>query len=117
MTGILLIPQGNLLKLETNVHLQVWTTDTVQLTLLSSSCPHISPHPEKNGPIYWLSGPPGSGKSTTCQMMAKERGYVYYEADCIANLINPFTDINAENPSIAGFKSQPLKVSTRSNSL
>ena len=47
--------------------------------------------------------------------MAKEKGYVYYEADCIANLINPFTDINAENPSIAGFKSQPLKVSTTTN--
>ena len=48
-------------------------------------------------------------------MMAKEKGYVYYEADCIANLINPFTDISAENPSIAGFKSQPLKVSTTTN--
>ena len=44
--------------------------------------------------------------------MAKERGYVYYEADSIANLVNPFTDtnINTDNISIAGFQNPPLKV-------
>jgi len=75
------------------------------------SCRHLTPQPGKKGPIYWLSGPPGSGKSTTCYLMAKERGYVYYEADSIANLINPFTDTNidTDNISIAGFQNPPLK--------
>ena len=74
------------------------------------SCPHITPTPEKQGKIYWLSGPPGAGKSTTCQLMAREKGYIYYEADCMMQMINPFTDVNVENPTMASFKSKALKV-------
>ena len=39
------------------------------------SCPHITPKPGTPGKIYWLSGVPGAGKSTTCQLMAREKGY------------------------------------------
>ena len=81
--------------------------DTV---VYENRCPHIKPQPDKQGKIYWLSGPPGAGKSTTCQLMAREKGYIYYEADCTPQLINPFTDLNAENPSMASFTSKPLKV-------
>ena len=44
--------------------------------------------------------------------MAREKGYIYYEADCTGSLINPFTDIYADNPSMASFSSKPLKVLT-----
>ena len=74
-------------------------------------CPHITPTPGKQGKVYWLSGPPGAGKSTTCQLMAREKGFIYYEADCVMQMVNPFTDINADNPSVASFMAKPLKVS------
>ena len=62
------------------------------------------------GKIFWVSGPAGSGKSTTCQLMARMKGYIYFEADCLEGLINTFTDINAENASLAAFAAKPLKV-------
>lgn len=76
---------------------------------LSPSCPHITPQPENQGCIFWLCGPPGSGKSTICQLMARTQEYIYYEADSAGQFINPFTDINAENPTVASYKSKPLK--------
>ena len=42
--------------------------------------------------------------------MARESDYVYYEADCTPSMINPFTDIHADNPSLASFAARPLKV-------
>ena len=74
------------------------------------SCPGVKPCPETAGKIYWLSGPPGTGKSTTCQLMAKEGGFTYYEGDCIMQLLNPFVDVNAEDPAKAAFKQKPMKV-------
>ena len=76
-----------------------------------ASCPHITPTPDKKGRIFWLSGPPGTGKSTTCQLMARKNGYVYYEADATMGLINPFIDLNTENPSLATMKGKPMRVS------
>ena len=75
------------------------------------SCPHITPRPEKRGKIYWLSGPPGSGKSTTCQLMAKKKDFRFYEADSMMTLVNPFVDINLENVGKAFLAQKPLKVS------
>ena len=73
-------------------------------------CPHITPKPGRPGRIIWLSGAPGSGKSTTCQLMARERGYNYYEADAVLQLTNPFVDVRADNPTMAAFAGKPLKV-------
>jgi len=73
------------------------------------SCPHITPKPNEQGKIFWLSGPPGAGKSTNCQLLAKHKNFVYYEADCTMSLINPFTDLETENPSMASFNSKALK--------
>ena len=42
--------------------------------------------------------------------MARERGYVYYEADATFQFINPFVDVHADNPSLAGFEGKALKV-------
>ena len=74
------------------------------------SCPHIKPQPGKQGKIIWLSGPPGAGKSTTCQLMARKHDFVYYEADATMQFINPFVDLNVENPTVAAFAGKSLKV-------
>merc|ERR1719458_1149247 len=73
------------------------------------SCPHITPKPGKPGKIFWLSGPPGAGKSTTCQLLARKNDYVYYEADATMQLINPFVPNDADNPSLAQMFQKSLK--------
>ena len=74
------------------------------------SCPHIIPKPGEPGKIYWFSGPPGAGKSTTSQLLARKNGYVYYEADATMNLLNPFIPEDADNPSMAQMNQKSLKV-------
>ena len=69
--------------------------------------------PDKPGKIFWLSGPPGAGKSTTGQMMARGGNYTYYEGDSVMQLLNPFVDLEAEDPTKAAFRSKPLKVLDR----
>ena len=71
---------------------------------------HYKIQPENQGKLVWLSGPPGAGKSTTGQMMGKEAGYVYFEADCTMNCLNPFVPLDAENATLAAFQQKPLKV-------
>ena len=66
--------------------------------------------PGKKGKIFWLSGPPGAGKSTTCQLMARKHDFVYYEADATMQFINPFVDLNVDNPTVAAFAGKSLKV-------
>ena len=61
------------------------------------------------GRILLLCGPPGTGKSTTAQLLARRLGYVYYECDTFAQLKNPFIDVHVENPSIAQLKQKILK--------
>ena len=71
------------------------------------------------GKVVWLSGPPGAGKSTTAQLMGRDAGYVYYEADCALNFLNPFVPTDVDNPTLAAFKQKPLKVkiSCKSNQI
>ena len=87
--------------------------DTVNMSLQFCSCPHITPKPEKKGKIYWISGPPGAGKSTTCQLMGRKHGFVYYEADAMMSFVNPFVPLDVENPSYAQRFQKPLKVIIR----
>ena len=56
-------------------------------------------------------GPPGAGKSTTAQLFGRNHGYVYYEADCFMSQLNPFVDLNADNPTLEQFRQTPLSVS------
>ena len=56
-------------------------------------------------------GPPGAGKSTTAQLFGRNHGYVYYEADCFMSQVNPFMDLNADDPSLAQVSQTPLSVS------
>jgi len=41
--------------------------------------------PENPGKFIWLTGPPGLGKSTSAQLLARKAGYVYYEGDCFGS--------------------------------
>ncbi len=38
--------------------------------------------PGNLGKFLWITGPPGCGKSTMAQLLARNAGYVYYEGDC-----------------------------------
>ena len=67
--------------------------------------------PENQGKLIWISGPPGSGKSTTGQLLARKNGFVYYEADCHFNHANPYVPLDVENPSMAQNMQKHLKVS------
>ena len=71
---------------------------------------HNKLQPGNLGKLIWITGPPGAGKSTTCQLMARKQDYIYYEADCMMQMINPFTDLYAENPTMASFESKALTV-------
>ena len=48
-----------------------------------------------------LAGCPGLGKSTSAQLLGRDHGYVYYEADCFLSLKNPYIPVEAEEPSLA----------------
>jgi len=65
--------------------------------------------PQNQGKIIWLTGAPGMGKSTSAQILARSHGYVYYEADCFANMKNPYMDLNVANPSLAQLTQKSLK--------
>ena len=63
-------------------------------------------HPYKDlsktgGKLLWVTGPPGLGKSTTAQILARRAGYVYYEGDCFFFLKNPFIPLDIAEPSKA----------------
>ena len=65
--------------------------------------------PDVQGKVLWFSGAPGMGKSTTAQLLARENGYVYYEADCFSAVKNPYIPLEHENPSMAQMSQKVLK--------
>merc|ERR1719300_1793006 len=65
--------------------------------------------PEKKGKLLWFSGAPGMGKSTSAQILARDHGYVYYEADAFGGMLNPFNPLDSDNPSMSTAKQKTLK--------
>ena len=61
------------------------------------------------GKVIWLSGAPGTGKSTSAQILGRDHGYVYYEADCFGGLKNPYVPLNVDNPTMAQIHQKTLK--------
>ena len=49
------------------------------------------------------------GKSTSAQMLGRDHGYVYYEADCFTRLCNPYVPLNVDNPSLAQVNQKILR--------
>ena len=74
------------------------------------SCPYKL-QPENLGKFLWISGPPGAGKSTSAQLLCRETGFVYYDADALMYHANPYIPADVENPSIAQMSQKHLKVS------
>ena len=72
-------------------------------------CNQYQIQPENQGKLVWLSGPPGTGKSTTGELMGKQAGFVYFEADCTMYGLNPFLPLESKNPA-AVFQQKALKV-------
>lgn len=86
-------------------------------TLDSPSVPQYNPNPGKRGNIYWVCGPPGAGKSTVCQLLARDHGYIYYEVDAACSMVNPFPNLQKPNPTLEGFRGKALKGHTREDLL
>ena len=78
---------------------------------LEPTC-HYKIQPENQGKLVWLTGTPGSGKSTVGHLMSKEAGYVYLEGDCVENYLNPFIspDLSENDATKNAFRQKPLKV-------
>ena len=49
------------------------------------------------------------GKSTSAQILGRDHGYVYYEADCFGGLKNPYVPLNVDNPTMAQVRQKTLK--------
>jgi len=92
-----------------------WMTEEEKAALEAEGDPIEAPpgdykiQPEYLGKFLWITGQPGLGKSTSAQLLCKDHGYVYYEADCFASLRNPYIPGEAPNPTMAQVNQKPLK--------
>ena len=89
------------------VHEYHWITDQEAEELLEDGDPIEAPptpyklQPDNQGRLVWFTGPPGLGKSTTAQLLARHHGHVYHEANCFNSLQNPYIPVEVEDPSMA----------------
>ena len=73
--------------------------------------------PENQGKLIFVSGAPGSGKSTTAFKLAQKEGYVYYEGDGFQFQRNPYIPLDdvkdaghwEKQKKIKGLSSEDLK--------
>ena len=65
--------------------------------------------PGNPGKFLWITGAPGLGKSTSAQMLCRNAGYVYYEADCFGSCRNPYIPPDVQDPSMAQVYQKPLR--------
>ena len=81
----------------------------IQPEIQGTTSPPSPPSPRPSGRLLWLCGAPGLGKSTSAQILGRDHGFVYYEADCFLHLKNPFISLQAPNPSMAQIKQKIMK--------
>jgi len=65
--------------------------------------------PDILGKFLWITGAPGLGKSTSAQLLCRNSGYVYYEADCFGSCKNPYIPPDVPDPSMAQVYQKALK--------
>jgi len=63
------------------------------------------PQPEYLGPIIWISGMSGMGKTTTARILQEKEGFVNYEGDCFLMGYNPYVGAAPKGPSYFGTRS------------
>eukprot|EP00090_Calanus_glacialis_P002740 TRINITY_DN12044_c0_g1_i3.p1 TRINITY_DN12044_c0_g1~~TRINITY_DN12044_c0_g1_i3.p1 ORF type:complete len:331 (+),score=83.34 TRINITY_DN12044_c0_g1_i3:73-993(+) len=92
-----------------------WITEEEAAELQADGDPIDAPpapyklQPENQGRLLWFTGPPGLGKSTSAQLLARNHGYVYYEADCFVRYKNPYIPVDVPDPSMAQWNQTPLE--------
>ena len=64
------------------------------------------PTPDKVGPIVWISGLSGMGKTTTARLLQEKEGFINYEGDCFLMGLNPYVGAAPEGSSY--FNTRPL---------
>ena len=103
-----------ILKGMDGIRTHLWITDEEAELIENDGDPieappnHYKVEPERQGRLIWISGPPGLGKSTSAQLLSREHGFVYYEADCFFGLRNPYIPPNVENPTMAQGRQRKL---------
>jgi len=109
-------PSGEKITFKTMFGLWIWEWITAEEAerlandgdpILEPVCPYTI-QPEKQGKVIWITGPPGLGKSTSAQLLAKKHGYVFYEGDCFFTLKNPYIPVDSKDPSMAQMKQRKL---------
>ena len=102
------------LKGNSGIVTRLWITDEEAELIENEGDPieappnHYKVEPERQGRLIWISGPPGLGKSTSAQLLSREHGFVYYEADCFFGLRNPYIPPDVENPTMAQGRQRKL---------
>ena len=102
------------LKGNSGIVTRLWITDEEAELIENDGDPIEAPpsqykvEPERQGRLIWISGPPGLGKSTSAQLLSREHGFVYYEADCFFGLRNPYIPPDVENPTMAQGRQRKL---------
>ena len=116
--GLVLNEDGNRLTfygLTQCVDVLEWISDEALQEYIATGDPaDAMPHqyqmnPGREGKLVWLSGAPGLGKSTSGMLLARNEGYVYYEADAFGANMNPYVSTEVEEPTLAMITQQFLK--------
>ena len=77
-----------------------WISEEEYTEIRNSGDPYNAPtshykvRPDNVGKLLWITGRPGTGKSTIAQHISKTLGYVYYEGDAFFGLVNPYIPPN-----------------------
>merc|ERR1712215_341210 len=92
-----------------------WVSPEDAVTIAADGDPINAPpglykiQPGKLGKFLWITGAPGLGKSTSAQLLCRNSGYVYYEADCFGSCKNPYIPPDVPDPSMAQVYQKALK--------